>query len=357
MRKIKSWDLDNEYVVNETAKKTMASLHAKLDDKLQRNCAIKSSSESDKPHFIEYTPKVQGPEWNSGFKQRMIRVQNVPADPLEPPRTKNLKVPRGPPCSPVRIMHSPPRAVEAKEAAFWKIPPALSNWKNPKGYIIPLDKRILSDGKNLLETKINDNFSKLSEALYIAEQKARENTELRNRMIKEQLYRDIKKKDNGMKKLAMQARFKKLESINLNFDVTFDKKTSKVTNHIKSEEIEKMNDFDEIKCIKEHKEVSKSSEICVNSIKGDKSLHEIKAIEQNERAKRDVIRRERRRDRERDRRIEEAGGYGRGNSKLKRDLDRDISERVALDIANVPSLPNRVSFDHRLFDHEIFPEL
>ena len=29
----------------------------------------------------------------------------------------------------------------------WKIPPCVSNWKNAKGYTIPLDKRLAADGR------------------------------------------------------------------------------------------------------------------------------------------------------------------------------------------------------------------
>ena len=72
------------------------------------------------------------------------------------------------------VMHSPPRAVSVKEQADWKIPPCISNWKNAKGYTIPLDKRLAADGRGLQETAINDNFAKMTEALYVAEQQARQ---------------------------------------------------------------------------------------------------------------------------------------------------------------------------------------
>lgn len=35
----------------------------------------------------------------------------------------------------------------------WKIPPSISNWKNAKGYCIPLDKRLAADGRGLQEVK------------------------------------------------------------------------------------------------------------------------------------------------------------------------------------------------------------
>merc|ERR1719486_514250 len=114
---------------------------------------------------------------------------------MEPPKHKIIKVPRGPLGEPVPVMHSPPNAVEYKEAVSWKIPPAVSNWKNSKGYIIPLDKRLAADGRAIQETKINDNFAKLSEALYIAEQKAREDTELRNRIARLHALQEKEMKD------------------------------------------------------------------------------------------------------------------------------------------------------------------
>tara|TARA_B100000482_G_scaffold186261_1_gene163736 strand:+ start:756 stop:911 length:156 start_codon:yes stop_codon:yes gene_type:complete len=37
--------------------------------------------------------------------------------------------------------------------------------QNPKGYTIPLDKRLAADGRGLQEVQINDNFAKLSEVI------------------------------------------------------------------------------------------------------------------------------------------------------------------------------------------------
>lgn len=37
----------------------------------------------------------------------------------------------------------------AKDQAEWRIPPCVSNWKNQKGYTIPLDKRLQADGRSL----------------------------------------------------------------------------------------------------------------------------------------------------------------------------------------------------------------
>ena len=46
----------------------------------------------------------------------------APVDPMEPPKFKHKRVPRGPPSPPVPVMHSPPRKITAKDQQVWKIP-------------------------------------------------------------------------------------------------------------------------------------------------------------------------------------------------------------------------------------------
>ena len=43
--------------------------------------------------------------------------------------------------------------VKLKEQQDWKIPPSISNWKNAKGYTIPLDKRLVADGRGLQQVR------------------------------------------------------------------------------------------------------------------------------------------------------------------------------------------------------------
>lgn len=107
-------------------------------------------------------------------------------------------------------MHSPPRAVSVKDQQDWKIPPCISNWKNAKGYTIPLDKRLAADGRGLQETQINDNFAKLSEALYIAEAKARESIESRAQIQKMMMSKEKERKEEELRVLAAEARTARL---------------------------------------------------------------------------------------------------------------------------------------------------
>ena len=75
-----------------------------------------------------------------------------------------------------------------------------------QGYTIPLDKRLAADGRGLQEVAINDTFAKLSEALYIAEQKAREAVEMRSKIQRELLAKEKERKERELRELAMKVR-------------------------------------------------------------------------------------------------------------------------------------------------------
>ncbi len=75
-----------------------------------------------------------------------------------------------------------------------------------KGYTIPLDKRLAADGRGLQTVHINENFSKLAEALYIADRKAREAIEMRAKMEKTLAEKEKAKKEDDLKQLASQIR-------------------------------------------------------------------------------------------------------------------------------------------------------
>ena len=51
--------------------------------------------------------------------------------------------------------------VTVHDQQSWKIPPCVSNWKNARGYTIPLDKRLAADGRGLQEQTVNNNFATL----------------------------------------------------------------------------------------------------------------------------------------------------------------------------------------------------
>jgi len=147
--------------------------------------------------------------YNPAAKQRVIRMVEAQVDPMEPPKHKHKKVPRGPPSPPVPVLHSPPRKLTVKDQQEWKIPPCISNWKNARGYTIPLDKRLAADGRGLQETTINNKFASLSESLYVAERKAKEDLTLRNQIRKQMALREKEDKEKELREMAMKARLER----------------------------------------------------------------------------------------------------------------------------------------------------
>merc|ERR1719276_483571 len=97
-----------------------------------------------------------------------------------PPKHQHKKAPRGPAEDPVPVLHAPPQKLTKAERAAWNVPACISNWKNTRGYTIPLDKRLAADGRGLRDdATINQNFATLSESLYVAERQAREEVRTR----------------------------------------------------------------------------------------------------------------------------------------------------------------------------------
>merc|ERR1719367_2576122 len=184
-------------------------------------------------------------------------------------------------------MHSPTRKVTVKEQQDWKIPPCISNWKNAKGYTIPLDKRLAADGRGLQQNHINEKFSKIAEALMIADRKARESVNARMQLEKKKAAKEKEAKENKLRELAAKAR---------------------------------------------------EDRAGLRSKDDDKDAKE-----------RDDLRHERHKDRARQRNNDRAAPERR--SKLERNRERDISEQIALGIpAKTAGASGEGLFDSRLFN-------
>jgi SNW domain-containing protein 1 len=290
----------NEEEVEETTEATRLALQNLTQSKISAALPVRHAEKVSAAQYIRYTPSQAGEEFNSGSNQRIIRMIEVQKDPLEPPRFKiNKKIPQAPPSPPPPVMHSPTRKVTVKEQQEWRIPPCISNWKNAKGYTIPLDKRLAADGRGLQQVHINENFAKLSEALYIADRKAREAVEMRSQMERKIAQKEKEKKEDHLRQLAQKAREERAG--------------------IKSGAI--------------------SSSGAQNNA-NDSPDEEVREREQ--------IRFDRHKERQRDRNLQRAAPEKR--TRLERQRERDISEQIALGIANPRTNSSEVQFDQRLFN-------
>ena len=283
----------------ENTERTRPALEAMVSGKAASAHGALERAVADKkaPQYIKYTASNASGAAASGATNRVIRMVEAPVDPMEPPKFKHKRVPRGPPSPPAPVMHSPPRKLTAKDQQDWKIPPCISNWKNIKGYTIPLDKRLAADGRGLQEVQISDNFAKLSESLYIAERSAREEVEKRANIQKRLAQKEKEAKEEELRQLAQRAR--------------------------------------------EERAMAQSA---VDD--GDAGPGGGGRVEDDEAlAEREALRMERKREREREQRLANRDG-----KRARRDDDRDMSEKIALGLA----VPNNTEtlYDQRLFNQE-----
>lgn len=159
----------------------------------------------NEPTYVRYTPAKQMGNDNPK-NDRIMKIVERQQDPMEPPKFKHKKIPRGPPSPPPPVMHSPPRKLTAEDQEAWKIPPPVSNWKNPKGYTVPLDKRLAADGRGLQDVTINDKFAQFAEALFTADRHAREEVKQRAQMQQKLAEKERAQKEEQLRLLAQSAR-------------------------------------------------------------------------------------------------------------------------------------------------------
>lgn len=260
-------------------------------------------------------------------------------DPLEPPRFKGKKVPRGPPSPPPPVMRSPPRKVTAQEQKEWLIPPSVSNWKNNKGYTIPLDKRLAADGRGLQEVLINDRFAQFSEALYIADRHAREEVRQRALMQQRIAQKEKEQKEEHLRMLAQRARE---ERTGLAPRATTAAAVSSAAGGVAGTSSAGA-DYP-----------SDSEALSDDDDDGGREEQEFETeADRKAAAEREAIRRERRKERERELRMSNMGTEQRAKV-LARAAGRDISEKIALGLAK-PTMSKESMLDARLFNQESLP--
>lgn len=165
---------------------------------------VKGITRND-PTYVRYTPANQMGDITRK-NDRIMKIVERQQDPMEPPKFKHKKIPRGPPSPPPPVMHSPPRKLRAEDQEAWKIPPPVSNWKNPKGYTVPLDKRLAADGRGLQDVTINDKFAQFAEALFTADRHARDEVKQRAAMQQKLAEKERMEKEEQLRMLAQKAR-------------------------------------------------------------------------------------------------------------------------------------------------------
>lgn len=262
------------------------------------------------PTYVRYTPANQMGD-TTRKNDRIMKIVERQKDPLEPPKFKHKKIPRGPPSPPAPVMHSPPRKLTAEDQEAWKIPPPVSNWKNPKGYTVPLDKRLAADGRGLQDVTINDKFAQFAEALFTADRHAREEVKQRSLMQQKLAEKEKAQKEEHLRMLAQKAREERSTAMN--------RRRSRTSRSDSG---------------------SRSSSRA--SSRSDQSSEDEAARERLQ------MRRERRQEAERQLRQSRMGNERRMQM-LAREQNRDMSEKIALGLAK-PTQSSETMWDSRLFN-------
>ncbi|KAH0371363.1 pre-mRNA-processing protein 45, partial [Aureobasidium melanogenum] len=310
----------DEETVAETKRKTEAALATLVAgaSAAQRPKNVKGV-EKREASYVRYTPANQMGQDNSKKGDRIMKIMSRQIDPMEPPKFKAKKIPGRPPSPPPPVMHSPPRKLTAEDQEAWRIPPTVSNWKNPKGYTVPLDKRLAADGRGLQDVTINDKFASFAEALQTADRHAREEVKSRALMQQRLAEKEKEQKEENLRLLAQKAREEKAASAATRKPSTRDESRSRS----RSRSVD-----------------SYSSRSRSRTPSEDETEHD--------RRERERLRAERRRDAQREMRQKNMG-HERRMQALARAQNRDISEKVALGLAK-PTQSKETMYDSRLFN-------
>jgi SNW domain-containing protein 1 len=274
---------------------------------------IKAKNRAE-PTYVRYTPSDQMGD-KSRKNDRIMKIVERQQDPLEPPKFKHKKIPRGPPSPPPPVMHSPPRKLTAADQEMWRIPPSVSNWKNPRGYTVPLDKRLAADGRGLQDVVINDKFAQFAEALFTTDRHAREEIAQRQLMQQRLAEKEKAAKEESLRKLAEQAREERSGRA-----AASARRASRSSS----------------------RSSSRSRSAHSDRRSGSDSEDDAKARDRRR------IREENRKEDERKQRQNRMGAERRLQV-VAREQDRDISEKIALGIAK-PTKQSESMYDSRLFN-------
>ncbi|GMM35961.1 mRNA splicing protein [Saccharomycopsis crataegensis] len=210
-KKLLDLSLPTQREIDECYQRTKAALQQIVDGKMidKSNTGQISNSKGDKDLFVKYTPTSM----NGSKQSRMIKIVEQQVDPMLPPKFKNnQKTPSLPDTllSNTAVLKdtSVKPGVTAEEQKSWYIPPAISNWKNPKGFTIAIDKRLAAfDNKSKRDgAAIGDNFVKLATSLRKADENAREEIKARNKLRLKVAEQKKLENEEKLRNLALKAR-------------------------------------------------------------------------------------------------------------------------------------------------------
>ena len=97
--------------VEATMKETQAAMDALVSGKVMAQQPKTLPAQPGAPTYLKYKPLHSGPQHNSGAEHRIIKMQDMPVDPMEPPKFRHKKV--------RRLLRAYPHSREQVLHAWW----------------------------------------------------------------------------------------------------------------------------------------------------------------------------------------------------------------------------------------------
>lgn len=156
--------------LNSIKSSTLNSIEKKLSFKDNKT----NFTDNAKNQFIHYVPNNNSNinSLTNNNNHKLINIRSMPSDPCEPIKFKHRRMQKEPE-PPVPVLRSPPKKLSAKTVRKWNVPPCMSNYKNQKGYTVPIEMRIMSDMRNNKDLKLSENFAKISDIINICEKESK----------------------------------------------------------------------------------------------------------------------------------------------------------------------------------------
>lgn len=290
---------------------------------------------------------------------RIVRIKEVQEDPFAPAQYKKKKAPPGPGSPPEPITRSPQRKLTLKDQLEFKIPPCISNWKNPKGYTIPIEMRLSADGRTLKTPTVNEKFSHFTNALHLSEKQAKKELEEKARIQRTLKFREMQKKEEEMRQRAREAREEK-DKIFKRGNIESESEDESSDESPQRRVFDKVLDSDfssrrsrdrksRKKSKKKSKKSKKSKKIKKKAKKSKKEATEFnrpgqKKLSKQER-QRNVIRHMIKREAEREHRLSKVSSQ---KGKMIREKERELAEKLALGQHVASANTGGLGFDERL---------
>ncbi|ODQ77991.1 hypothetical protein BABINDRAFT_163041 [Babjeviella inositovora NRRL Y-12698] len=192
-------------VIAATTLATRAGLQKIIDAKMGNTPMAENAST-----YVKYSSNSLA---SSTTNERIIKIQDIQEDPMLPPKHQLRKNRHRDPSPPAPVLREAIKPATAEEQKQWRIPSAVSHWKNPLGFTVSIEQRLAANNGGTLERSQaelnNTNFANLAEALSDADREAREGIKIRSQLQHQRLELEQREKEQRLRELADRARQEK----------------------------------------------------------------------------------------------------------------------------------------------------